>query len=161
MIFFRHWDPRPVLHHGGCHENTTGPFGGIETGMRRQGDGIVREVITHGTVLHKPTEYGVVYYLPDEGTCYLEDEIGDVAEWSKAEEVARWLAITKPADSRFPKSPTDRPFGLRTHPIVRELPPTAEPVLISESGRTWPRTYLLRWRRCSGSGRWARRRLAR
>ena len=101
-----------------------GPFDGIETGVRWQGDGIVREVITHGTVLHKPTEYGVVYYL-SKGTCYLdEDEIEDVAEWSKAEEVTGWLATMKPTDSRFPQSLTDRPFGLRTHPIVRELPPS-------------------------------------
>ena len=83
------------------------------------------EVITHGTVLHKSTEYDVVYYLP-EGTCYLEDEIEDVVvEWSKAEEVARWLAIMKPADSRFPKSLTDRSFGLRTRPRW----PDASPLL--------------------------------
>ena len=79
-------------------------------------------MIAHGTVLHKPTEYGVVYYL-SKGTCYLdEDEIEDVAEWSKAEEVTGWLATMKPTDSRFPKSLTDRPFGLRTHPLARELP---------------------------------------
>ena len=40
-----------------------GPFDGIEAGMRWHDDGAVWEVITHGTVLHKSTEYGVVYYL--------------------------------------------------------------------------------------------------
>ena len=97
------------------------PFDGIEPGVRWEDEGAVWEVATHGTVQHKPTEYDVVYYLP-EGTCYLEDELEDVAEWSKAEEVAHWLAIMKPIDSRFPKSLTDRSFGLRTHPLARELP---------------------------------------
>ena len=83
----------------------------------------------------------MVYYLP-EGTCYLEDEkIEDVAEWSKAEEVARWLAIMKPVDSRFPKSRTDRPFGLRTHPLAHELPSPLEPVL-EAAGRRGGRTAI-------------------
>ena len=97
------------------------PFDGIEPGMRWEDEGGMWEVVTHGTVQHKPTEYDVVYCVP-EGTCYLEDEIEGVAEWSKAEEVARWLAIMKPIDSRFPKSLTDRSFALRTHPLARELP---------------------------------------
>ena len=84
---------------------------------------IVVGVSSPPLVLHKSTEYDVVYYLPED-TCHLEDEIEDVAEWSKAEEVTRWLAIMKPIDSRFPKSLADRFFGLRTHPIVRELPPS-------------------------------------
>ena len=97
------------------------PFDGIKPGMRWEDEGTVWEVVTYGTVQHKSTEYDVVYYLA-EGTCYLEDELTDVAEWSKAEEVAHWLAIMKPIDSRFPKSLTDRSFGLRTHPLARELP---------------------------------------
>ena len=37
-------------------------------------------MITHGTFLQNPTKYDdVVNYLPED-TCYLEDEIEDVAE---------------------------------------------------------------------------------
>ena len=63
----------------------------------------------------------MVYCVPED-TCYLEDEIEDVAEWSKAEEVARWLAITKPIDPPLPEVAHRSVVGLRTHPLARELP---------------------------------------
>ena len=88
--------------------------------MGGRGDRVGRDHQRRGPVqVHGVTEYDVVYYLPED-TCYLEDEIEDVAEWSKAEEVAGWLATMQPSDSRFPKSLTDRSLGLR-----------------SGSGRTW------------------------
>ena len=42
------------------------PFDGIEPGMRWEDEGGVWEVETHGTAQNKPTEYDVVYYLPED-----------------------------------------------------------------------------------------------